>query len=373
MIQLRIIPEPHIRDQNFETRTDYLTEIRAYMARIMREIRAVASILPEEDKLVVIFDGDVFDRAMQSLGACIEWLQYFMDLQTLTKGNLYSVIGNHEITYKNENVFWMMADLQSEWLEQVNYLTNDTRSIVQTIKITDELVLDNLLVIMGHYRRDLSFYTDEFIKENYPGVTDVIVVSHNTILDHELYNYFKEEVGYDVTYGRGISSVYKYDGLLPPTSMLRKVYVGHMHRAFAIRHRKEQIGNTICEFDLEFLASLGRTNVQEISNNFLKRAIPVITVADGTVEYARQDFMLVGEEVIIDNAKLTANREKYNSAAEFRTLRVTELEIKDPAEDLKRLLGDRSALRNYFICAVNGQLPIEMTDLFARADSLLRK
>lgn len=363
MIQIRIIPEPHIRDSNLQTRTDYLEEIRGYMTKIKIDLSDVRGLLGADDKLVVIFDGDVFDRYFRDLTCCMEWIKFFVDLNRITMGNVYSVVGNHEITYKRQNLFWMIANVQSDWIKEGHILTEDIFSFSKLIQVVDELQVGNILFIFGHYMRDLSHYTTEWVKEKYPEVTEVVLISHNEMLSKSIIKHFQDALGFDLVRGRSGFIDIGTAGLLPPTDMLKSVYVGHMHKAYGELIVDEQLNGVNYHFTLSYLASLGRTNVEEVSNSFLQRTIPVITIDETGVDYAGKHLKLEGEEIVVNTELLMERREAYNAKAEIRSLDSADISLTDPLEDLKRIYSSSPASLSMVYNAIENKIPADLTEI----------
>lgn len=402
MDQIRIIPEPHIRDKNFQTRVDYLVEIESYMNKIKEDVENWKQISNPEDNLHLMFIGDVFDNSMSELQVFIKWIKFFTELNELVNGNLYSVVGNHEITYKYYNPFWMMADVKSDWVLNSHILNNNVQPVMPIIKIMDELRINNTLFVFGHYNRKLSNITDEWVDKNYPGVDSVIVLSHNEIVNPTIRNFFKETTGMDVTQGRTSYADFVKLGLIPPTTYLKDVFIGHMHMAYGDIDLKNKfrlckvveandlgmhyrlledkevpgIGEVAeehaCDVSLHYLASIGRTNVNEIKNNFTKRRIPVITLDGNNFEIGYYNFNLVGE-VAIDREEYVKRREQYNSKAEIRALRDTTISLTDPTEDLKAVLSYNVILRDFYVCAIKGIMPSQVENALQYADAVLTK
>lgn len=370
MVQIRIIPEPHIRDSNFQTRVDYLAEIRGYMHKIKDDLSKVRSLLSSEDKLIVIFDGDVFDRYFSDLGQCMEWIRFFVELNRITEGNVYSVIGNHEITYKRQNLFWMLADVKSAWVRETGMLTEEIVNFSRLIKVVDELVIDKLLILFGHYKCDLSWYTTERIKSTWPDVEEVMLISHNELLSESIISHFKNAYGFDLVRGRSGYVNIDTVGLLPPTDMLKMVYVGHMHKAYGALEVNENINGVDHNFTLQYLASIGRTNVEEVSNAFLERTIPIITVDNYDIDYSGDTFELVKEDVVVDTEALVARREAYESKAEIRALNTADINLTDPLNDLKIIYNRDSVLLSLLINAVENKIPMALTELVEEGQQL---
>lgn len=89
-------------------------------------------------------------------------------------------------------------------------------------------------------------------------------------LSESIISHFKNAYGFDLVRGRSGYVNIDTVGLLPPTDMLKMVYVGHMHKAYGALEVNENINGVDHNFTLQYLASIGRTNVEEVSNAFLE-------------------------------------------------------------------------------------------------------
>ena len=106
MSKFIVIPEPHISYNNIEGRKDYISEIKYYLNDILEDIKE------NKDIKWVVFVGDVFNRGFNDVDEYFYWIDWFTELDkmlSLRGGCIYSVIGNHELTYAKSNPFWRLT------------------------------------------------------------------------------------------------------------------------------------------------------------------------------------------------------------------------------------------------------------------------
>ena len=111
-------------------------------------------------------------------------------------------------------------------------------------------------------------------------------------------------------------------------------------------------------------------NVEEVSNAFLERTIPIITVDDYDVDYSGDTFELVREDVVVDTEALVARREAYESKAEIRALDTADINLTDPLNDLKVIYNRDSVLLSLLINAVENKIPMALTELVEEGQQL---
>lgn len=370
MINVKIIPEPHIKDKEMTTREDYLEEISAYMQKILTEASFVSSKMGPNDKLYMMFIGDIFDRGFNDFAAAMKWLIFFTRLNEVA--TVCSVVGNHEITYKMNNLFWLLSDNHSNWVTESGIVRNDEIvSLSQQIRIYDDLLLEDTLFIFGHYKRDLSQYTDKFIDEKFgKQVKNVVLLTHNELLNPEVISKMQES-GRQLVIGRSMYRNVSDNGILPPTTRLTRVYAGHMHLAYGTFRFGNTIEGVSYMYDLTYLASLGRTSSKEVMNNFLDRQIPNLILDGPEVNFSHTPFRLREENEVLAYEQIYKQREKYTATAEIRTLKHSEFIVTNPVDDIAALVDADPIMRNLFSCAIRGSTPQGVTDLVSNVDSLL--
>ena len=368
---VRIIPEEHRWDKNFETRVDYVEECKSYANRILADLEKQKALLdPEKDRLFVIYMGDINHRDFSDLESFLYWLQYFIRLNEICDGNVYSLIGNHEITYSHNNLFWMISDIQSDWAKERLKHLNASGMLKPLIKVVDELVLNDTMFIMGHYGRDLSEYTESSIS---PEIKNVILLTHNQIMNSTVIRHFRENMHRDMSPEHIRYTSLEKEGILPRTERLRRVYVGHMHKAYGQFHFVSDIDGVNYDVVLDYLASIGRTNVTEIAEDFCERNIPNITCDIICLYCYCIIFTLVSRGVVVNEATLTRNRETYGSAKAIRELRETHIVMRDPVTDIRSKLGKGTVDSYIFESALTGSMPDDLIQNLDNVNNLLNK
>lgn len=329
-----IIPEPHIWDKNFKNRNGYPAEISGYLQEIIDHIQAL------DGEKIVIFPGDIFHQGFTSVSGMTRALNFFVTLNKITQGNVYSVVGNHELTYVNNNPFWMMAeDYTSRFTEQKSYAAYGI--FRPGIKIKDELIIGKLKFIFGHYGR-----TDYKV---IPGKEDLVLISHNSLIESTIEATMKDKYKRDLPTEYMRVTRLTSSAAIPLTSILKYVFVGHMHTMYSQFLVDDDSSGIHLKFRLRYLGSLGRTSIREIDNNDLVRTIPQFVVEnDGTYTYDPFNIQLQTYEQVIDSAVTKENAEK---AAKIKTLKhVAESNTfgETPEDCIRRELANTPAYLSLF-------------------------
>lgn len=304
MKRVFIIPEPHIWDKNFKNRKDYPGEISVYLTDISNTISAM-----DGDK-IIIFPGDIFHQGFSLVPSMTRALNYFTTLNRITNNNVYSVVGNHELTYTACNPFWMMAsDCTERFL--VNRMSSTYGIFQPGIKVVDELAVGNLRFIFGHYGR-----TDYEVQ---PFSSDLVLISHNSIVESTVADVIQKKYGRETYVDYMKVTKLTSSAAIPITAALKYVFVGHMHTMYSKFMVDDLIDHVPMNFHLQYLGSLGRTTIREVNNEDLIRTVPQFIVEDdGTYTYEPFDVKLKPYEEVINVPVANENAVK---AAKVRTLK----------------------------------------------------
>lgn len=329
MSKIVIVPEPHIFDKTFKTRNNYPQEIKTYLDQVFQIAREQA----KSDKVYIIFMGDVFHMGFSRMVPFVNIIDTFQTLSREFEGRVYSLIGNHELSYPSNNPFWLLADFKSKWYK--NYRTIPGFQSAACVKVCDELQVDDTLFVFGHYRRDKFEY-------DWSQYGDVHFLTHNSIMDNEIVNVIKNNFGRDpkMEYASGITSI-RQAGSIPLTSKLSHMYVGHMHTAFSRFFVDERINDIDLKFELRYLGSLGRTNHAEVNNEDLTRVIPIVDTVTHQVAYP--EIQLLPREVCIREDAVIKGQEQYQRTKVITKLRKDNIRFGSPIEGIRDWLSQSPA------------------------------
>ena len=354
-----IIPEPHISSTNIESRSDYLGEIKDYLNSIKMFI--------EQDNQIafVTFVGDVFNRGFTDIDEYFYWIDWFNGLDSLLSnrdGCIYSVIGNHELSFSKGNPFWRLVSRRDG-----KYLTEckwDNRSafpvgLKSLITVCDFVDLENVSIFFCHYDKiqNCENLVMEHIKQ-YGEERNRICISHNSIISHEIANVLRENYGRDpLTHFIQHEQISSYELF----TKFDAVFNGHMHKAFSNFTITDEV--TEHETLLYYLGSLGRTNSDEVNDRDLKRVCPIIDLTE---------FKLQLLTISLWNRQKSL-RENYEVEKEIEHIEKREYseicskleDIEKPIDTIMNSLTDRDMLVA-LECAVNSERPQALEDLMNR-------
>lgn len=354
MKHVYVIPEPHIWDKSFENRWSYVNEISGYLNEI------ISRIASESGEKIIIFPGDVFHRSYKSLSGLIDSINLFSRLNDITDGNVYSCVGNHELTYSSNNPFWMMCHDSTDRFGSFHSLSG-YGTVSPGIKVADSLAVGKTLFVFGHYGR-----TD--FGEDYSSFSNIVYISHNSISAKEIMDDLV------LSYHRNIKPEYlnvqdiRSKGSIPLSDKVSHVFVGHMHSAYGKYTVEECIQGVDMHFDLLNLGSLGRTSITEIDDADLTRTIPhFIFSEDGSYTYEPFDIKLQERASLVNEDKVTASHALAEKRKPIETLKKTNVFGSDPKERITDWLSNDLQSLNIFFSIYNNEPLPEIQDLVNEA------
>lgn len=305
---VHVIPDMHLWSQNIRTIRSMTSDNEMYCKEILSMVKS--SVNP-----TVIFAGDLYHREINSTDDGYRMSEFPRKINEITDGRSFSVLGNHELTYRKNNVFWNIARIKTDYI-------NDDRCIDPLLSVTDELRIGNTLFIFGHSGIDVSY------KVNTDGIDDVYFITHNAIMENQILQFFKDK-GYNLNEtfigGRALFS----KGVLPLTDKLRGVYVGHLHTAHGKFNISESMDNTNFKFILQYMGSIGRTNASEFNSDII-REIPVICIRDGKVVKVYDKVLKLTErKYAIKEDVVEKNKINYKKQIRNKEIRDTSISFAD--------------------------------------------
>lgn len=329
-----IIPEPHISGSNIEGRTDYVGEIKGYMGRVDAIVRSNESIR------YLTFPGDIFNRGFKSIDEYIYWIDWFNNISLVLQkrgGCILSAVGNHELSFSRNNPFWHLTSREdkgySTLIEWEKRVTNP-KAPKSTIHVPDQIVIGDVAIFFCHYeaieecrvnvRAHIAKYGDSMKR---------VCICHNSIISNVIANVLKENYGRDP-----MTHIIQHEQIesLDFFHNFDLVFNGHMHKAYSTFTLTDD--NTGHTTKLYYLASLGRTNSEEVNDNDLTRILPVLNLDTfeltcETIELLNRESALVPTYDVDKEVKKNVER-VYNEVCE----RV--IDIGNPIVELKKAIED---------------------------------
>ncbi len=349
-----IIPEPHLWDKTFKNRVNYPGEISACLSSIIEMIKAV-----DGDK-IIIFPGDIFHRGYGDINGLVAAFNLFKELNAITEGNVYSCVGNHELSYTDNNPFWILAEDQTERYEYLHGL-KAFGAMQPGIKIVDSLDIGPLSFIFGHFNRDDFDISSE---------KEIVLISHNAIAEPEIVTYMNQKYN-DDTKVEYMHPVGVREGkYIPLLSNLKYIFVGHMHTYFGKFNVEETIGNVPMKYVLQYMGSIGRTSISDINDKNLSRIIPHFIITNDTYTYEPVTFQLKPRADVIIEKVVQENAVKYKDVQKMRNL-VKESSFGDtPEQRIDRRLAESPFLLELFHSIYSNELSGTLADLLKEAETL---
>ena len=335
-----IVSDLHISYKSLANRINYRNEIdyvQSELIQVAKKYRNYGYTV----KLLLL--GDVFHNSYQSVfNALIDsdffkmWKQVF--------GDIYSVLGNHELSYYDSNPFYsLVTEVESKKVKDIPGKICTPIGVLPVISVPDTLCDGNVIFYFNHYACPIAKVED----------TNKINIGlfHQEIVDHSI------KAKMETTLGSGIfANTVSIDssGILNDYDYC---FFGHMHKIYGMWQTDS---NTV----LCYLASLGRTNETEVNDNFLERNIPVILVDDGNFIAAEDNkFLLMPRSecvntALVEKAKKTYEIEKMRKAAK------TYVPIgDDPLKNLRQVFQEcpkHLDVLNAFISAVDDPIYLDL-------------
>lgn len=352
--QIIIIPEPHIWDKTFKNRVNYPTEINSYLVDLIDKIESL------EGEKIVIFPGDIFHRGFTEVSGMAEAFSIFQRLNGITNNRVYSCVGNHELSYRVNNPFWMLAHDQTDRFSSMRGL-RAYGSVSPGIQIVDSLDIGPLNFVFGHY--DRHNYTDAYSK-------DTVFISHNTLLESEIVTAIgklRHQEGFEI-YGHKESLLNSQS--IPVSKYLKYVFVGHMHTCYSSFDVEEVVEGEPLKFFLQYMGSIGRTSISEIDDNDLVRTIPVFHVNASSYEYSPFTIALKSRNEVVREDVVEENKRKYEFKKAVAALDTSNVFGETAEACIERQLSDNQDMLMLFNEVYNNKVNMEIQKLLTEAEAL---
>lgn len=228
-------------------------------------------------KLILL--GDVFDAGLTNSDDAMQFMEVFYFFCSVFDG-VWSVVGNHEISYAKKNPFWfLVSSLQDEDLQSLKRFIQP-RGLTGRIVVPATLEDGDTVLYFNH------FGTPPKAPER---GTVRIGLFHQNVGSNDICKMWGTfDNVEEASYVQG----YNYS------------FFGHMHLAKGEYWLNE--AHTCCG---EWLGSIGRTKVDEILDDSLDVNIPAILVEDGVFKgIDRNVIQLLSRADTIDFPRLEASQ-----------------------------------------------------------------
>lgn len=325
-----IIQDTHFWHKNIRGRRSYIKECAHNLNLIREVIDKVKECAKEGTKIYLIFLGDVFHRSIDSPPSYNAWVQTITALRSKLNG-IYTVVGNHEMTYAVDNPFWgLINEVRSPTIRNLGLKHTGALGV---ITLVDHIDVYNTRIHFNHYGTQIYNISNE----------------NNVLMAHDYWS--TKEIINSLAIDLNDESIKKYSqgNQIQENCVLRffdQCFFGHNHMLkglFDIHWDDEIYGKTT----LHYLSSLGLTNRREVVGTETTRTIPVLSVdKEGTsVEEFTVELLHMNEEVL-DKEEVSKSKKKYKRQKTLNNLiRKYVFEGEDPVEVLRNeIINDKMAL-----------------------------
>lgn len=326
-----IITDVHATYKNKRNRINYLSEVDF----VFNKIEELIEKYSYDYNVNLIFLGDIIDVSFKSQDKAILYNNTMIRLDSMVD-KIYSVVGNHEITYYIDNPFWtLMNKIDAPSVTSKLNKSWKPKGLMQIINVVDTLADGNVLFHFNHNIRD---GVSAPIEGKYN-----IGLFHKDIISKSIINSMELNKDMDIfevnpTYIEDNSYIlhgYKY------------CFFGHMHKVFGKWDYIDDITGE--ETILQYLGSLGRSNHSEVNDNFLTRSIPAVIVTDGEFERVEDNFFDLPPRGECVNEKLVENDKiKYEKRKVIKSYNTYTSTGDDPINNMRELFADDPKLLSSF-------------------------
>lgn len=317
-----IISDLHDHCRNLENRYDYPGEVNDVKSRI---IDLGVQYKEKGYDVYAILLGDVFHRSYQNVVSGILVNNYWYLANDLFK-KIYSVLGNHETTYYSSNPFFTLINsIESTKIQMLHNKVWQPLGLTNIFNVVDEIVDGNVRFLFNHHGCPITmpdssyyniglFHTDFVLTEISKASEDIYhmnpyVVNHVSAKNNELLEL------YDVCFFAHHHKIYgKWE-----------ITTDKKHRC-VVQH----------------LASLGRPNVTEVNDNFLRRDIPVVLISDGELQQIdSNEFNLKSRDECVKEAIVELQQKNYERTVSLKLAKDYVPLDDNPMENIRTfLVGD---------------------------------
>lgn len=313
-----IASDLHLYYKNISSHLNYLKETEDIKEQLLQ--LALKYKRDGFNTVNLLLMGDVFHRSYANVEAAVYDCSFFV-LWREKFGECFSVVGNHELSfYKSNPFFSLVKTIESKKVASISDRVYAPLGLLSIIRVVDVIECGNVKFFFNHNRCGISR------PEKINGIN--IGLFHQDIVCKQIRESAESRLGSSI-WGETIKfeDVDIFDNY-------DYCFFGHMHKVYGTW--KMDNGTTLC-----YLASLGRSDVSEINNNFLERNVPVVKVIDDEFTGIDDNFITLGSyEECVDVSVANANHEKYELSKVNKLARLYSPLDDDPLKSLKAYYAD---------------------------------
>lgn len=289
-----VVSDLHMTYVKKDNRYSYQDEI----ALLFEELEQCINRYNEKGfEVILLFLGDIFDKGYLSTFEAIGANNIFICLRNKCKA-IYSVIGNHELSYYSNNPFFTLTtEIKSNKLQEIRNKVFTPKGLIDVVDVVDLVEDGEVLFHFNHYGTPVN----EPIKDKINiGLFHQDIVCNEILQDAQMRLSEKRIWGaHPVNFeNNNLFKGYDY------------CFLGHLHKVYGIWQWFDE--NLNKETYLYYLASLGRPNYTEVNDNFLERNLPAILVKNGKFDKVENNFIsLPNVETSVKMDVVRAVHEKY--------------------------------------------------------------
>lgn len=337
MSKVLVFSDMHMWDSNIRGRKNYVNECEHTLDEVFRIGLETRRRYPK-DKVYAVLLGDFVHRSFKSIDASIRLYSRMTEIRSLF-ADMFLVVGNHEITYSNDNPTWSLV----KEIESVSAPVhgNYAKGRLPLLRVLDYIDIEGVRLHFIHHGSTSNRYGSgkniAFMHDNYlcEPLINSMQVKHNVDLKTEYTGFIDIN---DDSYVR----------------FFNDIYVGHMHLAF---------GEYTLTFDdghksiIHYMGSLGLTTKDEVRTGKSTRDIGLIHINEGDYKTETIVFNLPEIEDVLDMESVKKNEEKYVEAKERKIIRQTDLNGEDPIERIESIFQSNKKALELFKGSKRGEMP----------------
>lgn len=327
-----IITDLHLSYKNKNSRVDYVKETQYCVDKINQ---IIDSYISRGNIVSLLFLGDFTDCSFKDQSKAIEVNNLVVDFKKRVK-ECYFVIGNHETTYYRDNPLWSLFNkIESESLNQVIKKSCKPQGILPLGRVVDELIDGNVRFLFNHYDTPIQIANSDSMINIGLFHKDILcnAIINDSKVNHNKRLFAENTIHFDEN---NVFKNYNY------------AFMGHLHSVYGCWDFIDDItGNKTV---VNYLASLGRTNHTEVSNDFLERNIPAVVIKDGEFDCIEDNLfnLLPREECVIEEIVEKQKEIRESSKESKEVLEYFSPNDDDPIDNIKNFLGKEPFLKNLF-------------------------